>query len=336
MSQAGATRRLCLGALSAGLTGAAWALPTPAPAARFPRRAVRIVVPYSVGVGPDVVVRALADRLARLWGVPVVVDNRPGASGIVAFAQLRLTPPDGHTVYLADTSTLAINPMLHARLPYDPVRDLVPLTMLFRATFALWVGEGSRFASLAALLDEARRAPGRVSYASLGHGHASHVAIESMARAADVDLLHVPFKDAGALLAAVVSAQVDFTAFSLNTVAGLVAGGRLRALAVAARERIAPLPQVPTLAQAGGPAIEMRPWAALVTRAGTPAAVLERLRRDLGHAIGTDELRRRAEVAGFELTPSAPQAVRDRVEADIALYGPLVRDGRLAEGEFGG
>jgi tripartite-type tricarboxylate transporter receptor subunit TctC len=297
---------------------------------------VRIVVPYSVGVGPDVVVRALGERLARHWGWPVVADNRPGASGIVAFGQVRLTPPDGHTLYLADTSTLAINPLLHARLPYDPARDLVPLTLLFRATFALWVGEACRHASMAAMLDEARRAPGRVSYASLGHGHASHVAIESMARAADVHLMHVPFKDAGALLAVVVSSQVDFTAFSLNTVAGLVAGGRLRALAVGARERIAALPQVPTLEQAGGPAVEMRPWAALVTLAGTPAPLLGRLRGDIGLALDSADMRRRAQDAGFELTPSAPQAVLERVEADNALYGPLVREGRLALFDSGG
>jgi tripartite-type tricarboxylate transporter receptor subunit TctC len=148
--------------------------------------------------------------------------------------------------------------------------------------------------------------------------------------------MHVPFKDAGALLAVVVSSQVDFTAFSLNTVAGLVAGGRLRALAVGARERIAALPQVPTLEQAGGPAVEMRPWAALVTLAGTPAPLLGRLRGDIGLALDSADMRRRAQDAGFELTPSAPQAVLERVEADNALYGPLVREGRLALFDSGG
>lgn len=101
----------------------------------FPRRTVRIVVPYAVGVGPDVVVRALAELLSRQWQQPVIVDNRPGASGIVAFGDLRRTSPDGHTPYLADTATMAVNPFIHASLPYDPVRDLLPLTLLFRATF---------------------------------------------------------------------------------------------------------------------------------------------------------------------------------------------------------
>jgi tripartite-type tricarboxylate transporter receptor subunit TctC len=129
-------------------------------AERFPQRAVRIVVPYSVGVGPDVVARSVADKLSPLWGQPVLVDNKPGASGIVAFGDVRRTPADGHTLFLADTATLAVNPLLHATLPYDPQRDLVPLTLLFRATFLLWVGGGNRFRTVADMLARRARQPG--------------------------------------------------------------------------------------------------------------------------------------------------------------------------------
>jgi tripartite-type tricarboxylate transporter receptor subunit TctC len=204
-------------------------------AAVFPSRAVRLVVPYSVGVGPDVVARSVAERLTLQWSQPVIVDNKPGASGIVAFGEVRHVAADGHTLFLADTATLVVNPLVHASLPYDAERDLIPLTLLFRATFVIWVGGGNRFRGIAELLDAARRTPGSVSYATLGNGHASHVAIESLARAAGVRMLHVPFKDAGALLAAVAGTEVDFTAFGINTVAGLVASGRLRPLAVAAQ-----------------------------------------------------------------------------------------------------
>jgi tripartite-type tricarboxylate transporter receptor subunit TctC len=259
-------RRRLLAAAAATLAGTA--LPR-AHAAGFPARPVRLVVPYSVGIGPDVVARSDAERLARQWGQPVVVDNRPGASGIVAFGDVRRTAADGHTLFLADTATLAVNPLLHAALPYDPVRDLLPLTLLFRATFLLWVGGGNRLRSLAELLDAARRATGGVSYATLGNGHASHVAIETFARAAGVQMLHVPFKETGALLAAVAAAEVDFTAIGMTTVAGLMAGGRLRPLAVAAKRRLAGHPDIPTLAEAGGPPVEMHPWAALVGVAGT-------------------------------------------------------------------
>ena len=314
------------------LVGASLAAPLARLAAqpRFPSRTVRIVVPYAVGVGPDVVARSVAENLSRHWRQPVIVDNKPGASGIVAFGEVRRTPADGYTLYLADTATMAVNPLIHATLPYDPARDLVPLTLLFRATFVILVGGRSRFQTLAQLLDAARREPGRVSYASLGNGHASQVAIESMARAAGVQLLHVPFKDAGALFTAVASADVDFTAFSMNTVAGLLAGGKLRPLAVAARARLKDHPELPTLAEAAGPAVEMHPWAGLVAPAGTPPTVLAQLQRDIVASIDSNEVRARIEALGFELTPSTAQEFRDRVQADLALYAPLVRDGRVS------
>ena len=321
-------RRRRLLAAAAAAAGAPWL--QAAETAPFPRRPVRIVVPYSVGIGPDVVARSVAEQLSQAWEQTVLVDNKPGASGIVAFGEVRRTPADGHTLFLADTATLAVNPLLHATLPYDPVRDLVPLSLLFRATFLIWVGGASRYRSLGELLEAARRTPDGVSYGTLGNGHASHVAIESFARAAGVRMLHVPFKDAGTLFTAVASGEVDFTAFGMNSLAGLMAAGRMRPLAVAAARRLLSHPDIPTLREAGGPPVEMHPWAALVAVAGTPVPVLEQLQRDIVAALGHAEVLRRAEQSGFEITPSTPQALRERIAADIALYGPLVSDGRIA------
>ena len=322
-------RRAVLAALAAGMPGAtAWAQITPDP---FPTRPVRLVVPYSVGIGPDVVARSVAEQLSQQWAQPVLVDNRPGASGIVAFSDVRRTNPDGHTLFLADTATLAVNPLLHPNLPYDPVRDLEPLTLLFRATFVLWVGGVSRFQSLAQLQDAARRESDRVSYASLGNGHASQVAVESYAHAAGLRLLHVPFKDGGALMSAVASGEVDFTAFSINTMAGLMASGRLRPLAVAASRRLPGHATIPTLVEAGGPPVQMHPWAALMAVAGTPAPVLADLRHALAKALASETVRGRAETAGFEITPSAPQAVRDQMAADTATVLPLIAAGRITK-----
>jgi tripartite-type tricarboxylate transporter receptor subunit TctC len=306
----------------------------PARAARstgaFPTRTVRLVVPYSVGIGPDVVARSMAEQLSQLWDQTVLVDNKPGASGIVAFSDVRRTAPDGHTVYLADSGTLAVNPLVHASLPYDPVRDLEPLTLMFRATFVLWVSASSRFRSVVELQDAARRAPGSVTYASLGNGHPSQVAVESYAHAAGLQLLHIPFKEGGTLISAVASGEVDFTTFSINTMAPLMAAGRLRPLAIAARERVSSHPAIPTLVEAGGPPVEMHPWAALMTVAGTPAPVLAALQQGLGKALASDAVRHRAETAGFEITPSAPQAVRERMQADSAMVRPLIAAGRIA------
>jgi tripartite-type tricarboxylate transporter receptor subunit TctC len=314
------------------LLGTALALPAigSARAQVWPARAVTMIVPWPAGGSTDVSMRAMAEAAGKHLGQQVVVDNKPGASGIVAFAEVRRTVPDGHTLFLADTATMAVNPLLHGSLPYDPARDLVPLTLLFRATFVLWVGGESRLRSIGGLLEAARTRRGAVSYASLGNGHASHVAVETFARAAGIDLLHVPFKDAGAMLTAVAAGEVDFTAIGANTVAGLVARGRLRGLAVAARQRLPSHPEIPTLTEAGGPPVEMHPWAALVALAGTPATITDQLQRDIGRALAHPEVRSRAEQASFEITPSTPQALRERIEADVALYAPLVAEGRVA------
>jgi len=317
-------RRRLLAAAAAGWATGLRAQP------RFPERAVRVIVPYGVGIGPDVVMRALAEVLSARWRQPVLVDNKPGASGIVAFAEVRRVAPDGHTLFLADTATMCVNPLIHDSLPYDPARDLVPLTLLFHATFVILVGGDSRFRNVLQLLDAARREPGRISYGSLGNGHASQVAIETLARAADVRLLHVPFKDAGTLFTAVAAGEVDFTAFGMNSVSGLLQRGRMRPLAVAARKRLPEHPALPTLAEAGAPDVHMHPWAGLVAPAGVPEPVLAQLQRDLVAAINAPEVRARVQPLGFELTPSTPQQFRQRIDADLALYAPLVREGRVS------
>ena len=332
MTCAAPTRRSVLAALASTLTTTLPGEPAWATSASgiFPTRPVRLVVPYSVGIGPDVVARSVAEHLSQQWGQTVWVDNKPGASGIVAFGDVRRSAADGYTLFLADSATLAVNPLLHAHLPYDPLRDLEPLTLLFRATFVLWVGAGNRLRSVLELQDAARRAPGSISYASLGNGHPSQVSVESYAHAAGLDLLHVPFKDGGTLFSAVASGEVDFTTFSINTVAGLMASGRMRPLAVAARERLRSHPLIPTLVEAGGPPVEMHPWAALMAVAGTPAPVLASLQLGIGKALASDAVLSRAETAGFEITPSTPQAVRERVAADTAMVGPLIAAGRIA------
>ena len=298
-------------------------------AAVFPARAVRIVVPYSVGIGPDLVARALAERLAQRWGQPVIVDNKPGASGIVAFAEVRHAVADGHTLFVGDTATLAVNPLIHASLPYDPARDLVPISLLFRATFLVLVSSKSRYATVADLLTDARKQPERVSYASLGNGHPTQMCVETLAREADVHLLHVPFKEAGALLTAVAIGDVDFTAFGFNSASGFLKLGKMKALAVAAPKRLTEAPEIPTIVEAGGPAVEMRPWAALVGVAGTPAPVLAAIHREVVDALAAPAVRGPIEAAGFEVTPSTPLELTARIDADAKLYAALVREGRV-------
>ena len=309
---------------------AAWAGWRKAAAATFPERAVRIVVPYSVGVGPDVVARSVAEHLARRWGQPVLIDNKPGASGIVAFGDVRRTPPDGHTLFLADTATLAVNPLLHATLPYDPARDLAPLTLLFRATFVLWVGGASRLRSVARAARRRTRAPGSVSYATLGHGHAEP--------GGD--------RDAGARRRRAHAARAVQGRGSAARCGGRRRGRLHRDQHQHRRRpdgqrRCGRWPWRPSRAwrrtrrsppssRPAAPPVEMHPWAALVTVAGTPPAVLSSCGAISSRRARMPEVRSRAGQAGFEITPSTPQALSERIEADIALYAPLIREGRIA------
>lgn len=316
-------------ALLAAALAAPFFQPRRAAASAFPSRQVRIVVPYSPGIGPDVVSRAVGAELARRWGQPVLIDNKPGASGIVAFNELRQVAPDGHTLFIGDTGSLAMNPLLHASLPYSVADDVAPLTTLFRATFVVHVGGKSRFGTLAELIAQARRAPGAVSYASFGNGHPSHVAVESFARAAGLQFLHVPFKDGGQQISAVANADVDFTTLSMHSVLPMIQAGRIRPLAVAAHARLPQYPELPTLAEAGGPPMEMRPWAGLVGRAGTSPAVLEQVHRDVLAALKADAVRQRIEGAGFEIAPGTPAQMRALIAADSAAYAVLVHEGRV-------
>ena len=201
--------------------------------------------------------------------------------------------------------------------------------LLLIVALTIWRGFQRFLARQADHRRQARREPRSVSYASFGNGHPSHVAVESFARAAGIEMLHVPFKDSGTQLAAVANGEVDFTTLAMFTVMPLIKAGRLRPLAVAARRRLAEYPDLPTVAEAGGPMVEMRPWAGLVARAGTPAPLLEQIHRDVLTALMEDGVRSRIEGAGFQLAPSTPQQMHDLIVADSAEYAVLVREGRV-------
>lgn len=318
-------RRRFLGAALGGL--AAHALP--ARAQDFPRHAVRILVPFSAGLGPDAVLRTVAEHLSRTWGHPVVIDNRPGASGLLAQAEAKRAAPDGHTLLLAEAGAMTVVPYITPNAPVDPRRDFAPLTTVFRARFVLVTSAAGPYGSLSELVARARATPGKVSYASFGNGHASQIAVENLAARLRLDLLHVPYRDGGQLIGDVARGEVGFTAISHHSVAGLVAQGRLRALAVGVRERLRELPDVPTLAQAGVPDLEMSPWAALFAPSGVPEVLLDRLGRDLRATLDDAGVKARIEGMGFEVVGSTAKALGERVARETEQNAALIRTGRI-------
>ncbi|MDH5286700.1 MAG: tripartite tricarboxylate transporter substrate binding protein [Betaproteobacteria bacterium] len=299
-----------------------------AQATAFPTKPVRIVVPYNVGLGPDVVARAVAASMEQAWGQSVIVENKPGAAGIIAMSEVKRAAPDGHTLFVGDAGSLAANPLIYRNLPYL-VSDFAPLTTLFNATFVVWVRAGSPYRTLRELIDAARAQPEKISYASLGNGHPSQLAVESFAAAAGITLLHVPFKDAGAMMTAVATGDCDFTTLSANTSSGMVKAGKWRGLAVAAPSRLREYPEIPTIVEAGGPSVTMQPWAALLGVAGTPEPILDRIHKQTLAALNTPEIRARIEAAGFDVLPSTPAQLVERIRRDVATYTPLVASGRV-------
>ncbi|HEX4885457.1 MAG TPA: tripartite tricarboxylate transporter substrate binding protein [Casimicrobiaceae bacterium] len=294
----------------------------------YPAKVVRIVVPYNVGVGPDIVARAVAKSMETAWGRPVIVENKPGASGILALSEVRRAARDGHTLFVGDAGSMAANPLVYRDLPYA-LDDFAPLTTLFNATFVLWVRTGSRFRTVAELIAAARAQPERIAYASLGNGHPEHLAVETFAAAAGITLLHVPFRDVGAKMAAVTTGDCEFTVLSANTAGGMAKAGKWRGLCVAAPSRIREFPDVPTIVESGGPPVTMQPWAALLGVAGTPEPVLAQVHRQAIVALGSTDIRSRIEAAGFDVLPSTPAQLAERMQRDRATYAPLVASGRV-------
>jgi tripartite-type tricarboxylate transporter receptor subunit TctC len=266
--------------------------------------------------------------MEQAWGQNVIVENKPGAAGIIAMSEVKRAAPDGHTLFVGDAGSLAANPLIYRNLPYL-VSDFAPLTTLFNATFVVWVRTGSPYRTLRELIDAARAQPEKVSYASLGNGHPSQLAVESFAAAAGITLLHVPFKDAGAMMTAVATGDCDFTTLSANTSSGMVKAGKWRGLAVAAPSRLREHPDIPTIVEAGGPAVTMQPWAALLGVSGTPEPILDRIHKQTLAALNTPEIRTRIEAAGFDVLPSTPAQLVERIRRDVATYTPLVASGRV-------
>lgn len=295
----------------------------------FPRHSVRILVPFSAGLGPDSVLRTVAEHLSREWRQSVVIENRPGASGLLALAEAKLSEPDGHTLVLAEAGAMSVAPYITASSPVDPRKDFTPLTTVFRAKFVIVTGATSPYATLADVINRARAEPGRVSYSSFGNGHASQLAVEDFAAREGITLMHVPYRDGGQLMGDLIHGEVGFTAISAHSVGGMLKEGRLRALAVGTRTRLKELPGVATIAEAGGPDMEMSPWAALFAPAGTPAPLLEKIGRDVRAALASPEVRARIEGMGFEVLGSSSRELGDLVAAETRKNAALIKSGRI-------
>ena len=294
---------------------------------RYPDKPVRIILPYSAGSGPDAVMRHVGEKLARAWGQPVVVDNRPGANGWIAIDAARQAAPDAHTLVQLDNSHLALQRHLYKRLPFDPSGDFEPVAPLFTTHFFVVVPASSRWTSVAELIDAAKARGGALSYGSWGHGSVGHVGAAMLGAATGVQMMHVPFKELSQLYVAVGNGEVDWAFGTAGSAGPMHRAGRVRFLAIAAPQRLAAFADVPTVSEAGGPAaFELRGWVALLAPRGTPAAIVERINTDVAAALSQADVRERLSAFGFESWPaSSTRELATAIERDSRAFGDVAR-----------
>lgn len=320
------TRRTALCQVLGATAAAAGPHPARALAPVFPTRDVRIVVPFGPGGAADTLPRCIGERLADRWGHRVLVENRPGASGLLGMTHGLRAQPDGHTLICAPVGTLAIRPHLTADPAYDVQRDLTPITMLGQVELVLATRPDQGLDSLAAVIARARAEPGGLSYAAAGAGSQAQLAVEMLAAALGLQLLHLPYKGLHEALRDVLGGVVDLIVAQLPALQPLLRSGELRPLGVASREPSRQLPAVPTLASAAGlPGFEAMSWHALVGPAGMPSQIVDRIQRDVALAVRSPGLRERLDALGIEPLGSTPQVLARLMASDLERYGAIVR-----------
>lgn len=298
--------------------------PLAAHAQPWPVRPLRLIVPFAPGGPADIVARALAAGLAAPLGQPLVVENRAGGNANIGAEAALQAAADGYTLFLA-TSTHASNVSMEARLRYDLVRDFAPVARLAWFPLVLAVHPSVPARSVAELIALARAKPGALNYASAGSGGGAHLAAESFRAATGVVLVHVPYKGTGPAVADLVAGHVGLMFASVASVVGHVKSGQLRPLAATGARRIAALPAVPTLAEAGLPGLVIVSWFGLLAPAGTPAAAIARLNAETGRVLGSADFLRRLEAEGGEAAPATPAEFGRFIRAEIERWAAVVR-----------
>jgi len=296
--------------------------------ASFPTRPIKLVVPYPPGGPLDTAARALAEQVKQGLGV-VVVENRPGAGGNIGVDQVAKSVPDGYTLVIGAVATHAVNPWLFRKLPYDPVKDFVPITLIAHVPNVL-VMTPERAAQLQVtsardLIDYLRRHPGQLNYASGGNGSAGHMAGELLKSQGKVSAVHIPYAGAGPAQLGLLAGQTDFMFDNLASATAQIKAGKLKAFAVTTPQRAPSLPDVPTMAESGVPGFDVSTWFGIFAPAGTPAPVVARLNESFTTALRTPDMRERLGRMGSEPAPMSSEQFAQLVRSELAKYEKVVK-----------
>jgi len=301
-----------------------------AQAQAFPAKNVRWVVPYPAGGGSDFLARTIGQQLASQVNQTILVDNKPGGNTSIAAAEVARAPADGYTILSADNGTMVFNSALYAKLPYNPDKDLTPVTLMGKFPMILVVGPGSDAKDAKDFVAKAKAQPGRVNYGSAGAGSPHHLAMELLKVNAGLHLVHIPYRGAAPALADLAGGQVPAMMVDLAAGAAFIKSGKIRPLAVANPTRLAQLPDVPTFAELGFKGVEAAAQVGVVAPAGTPAEVVNTLQKQIATAINTPAVRQKLIDFGIEPVASTPKEYSDLIRSEVVRWHALIQKQKIS------
>jgi tripartite-type tricarboxylate transporter receptor subunit TctC len=318
-----------LGVATFALATVLWSVS--APAQEYPSRPVLFVVPYAPGGGTETMARLLGRRLEQRLGKPFVIDNRPGAGTAIGATFVAKSPPDGHTILLATSTTMAINVSIYSNLSYDPIKDLMPVALFSDIPFVLVVNPALPVHSVAELVTLARRTPGGLSYASNGHGGAGHLYAELLKSMTGIAMTHVPYKGLAPAFNDVVAGHVPLMFGDFGTALPLIRAGQLRALGVTTAQRVAAAPEIPPLSQAGLPGYVASSWQMVVAPAAIPKPILHKLNAELRAILAEPEIQKDFTDRGLiPVVSPSPEELQGYVRSEIVRWSKVVEQAGAA------
>jgi tripartite-type tricarboxylate transporter receptor subunit TctC len=296
----------------------------------YPAKPIRLIVPYPAGGGTDFFARAVGAQLSTQIGQPVIVENRPGAATLIGAEAVAKSAPDGYTLLLGDTATFAVNTSLYKKLPYDPDKELALVTMTGRFALLLVVNpKRLKAASVNELIEEAKKMPGKIDYASPGPGSPHHLAMEMFKQRTGTQFTHVPYKGSAPAVQDLLGGQIPLMFLDLAAGAPQIKARKLKALAVASDKRIAALPELPTIGESGLPGFEAWAWQALAVPIATPKEIIGRLNAEYRKAIAVPELRQKLIEAGIDPLESSPEDASAYARAETLKWAKVISEGKI-------
>ncbi len=292
----------------------------------YPAKPVRLIVPFAPGGTTDVLARLVAQKLGESLGQQFIIENKPGAGGNIGAEIAVKSPADGYTLVMSFDGTMAINPNTYAKMPFDPQKDLVAVANVAQVPLLIVVHPGVAAKSIAEFVALAKANPGRINYSSAGHGSTGHLTGELFRARAGIEIVHVSYRGGGQAVQDLLGGQIQMLVTALPTVEGHLKGGKLRALAFTSSRRMPGAPEVPTLAEAGYPGIEVLSWYGILAPAGTPPEIVRRLNAEINRVLQAPEVRERLTALGTEPTGGSPEQFAQVIRADTARWAKVVSD----------